>query len=44
MNNFTTNTYQMKREITNFSQKICKNSNKPETKFVFHLVLLNKTV
>ena len=34
MNNFTTNTYQIKREIVNFSKKICKNSNKPESKFV----------
>ena len=25
MNNFTTNTYEMKREIVNFSKKICKN-------------------
>ena len=30
----TTNTYQMKREIINFSKKICKNSNKPTSKFV----------
>ena len=34
MNNFTTNTYQMKREICNFSNKICKNSNKTQSKFV----------
>lgn len=34
MNNFTTNTYQMKREIVNFSKKICINSNQPEKKFV----------
>ena len=31
---FTTNTYQLKREIVNFSKKICKNSNKPTSKFV----------
>ncbi len=34
MDNFTTNTYQMKREIVNFSNKICNNSNNPEKKFV----------
>ncbi len=34
MNNFTMNTYEMKREIVNFSKKICKDTNKPETKFV----------
>ena len=34
MDNFTTNTYEMKREIRNFSQKICKNSSKPVNKFV----------
>ncbi len=26
MNNFTTNTYEMKRDIVKFSNKICKNS------------------
>ena len=50
MNNFTTNTYEMKRDIVKFSKKICKNSNKPESKLVtdmiyginifFYLVLL----
>lgn len=34
MYDFTTNTYQMKRDIINFSKKLCKNSNKPQTKFV----------
>lgn len=38
MNNFTTNTYQIKREIVNFSKKICKNSNKPESKFVTDMI------
>ena len=33
MNNFTTNTFQMKREIINFFKKILLS--KPETKFVF---------
>ena len=32
MNNYTTNTYEMKRDIVNFSKKICKNSRKPESK------------
>ena len=30
----TTNTYQLKREIVKFSKKICKDSNKPTSKFV----------
>ena len=38
MNNFTTNTYEMKREIVNFSKKICKNSDKPETKFITDMI------
>ena len=38
MNNFTTNTYEMKREICNFSQKICKNSNKVQSKFVNDMI------
>lgn len=38
MNNFTTNTYQIKREIVNFSKKICKNSNKVESKFVTDMI------
>lgn len=38
MNNFTTNTYQMKREIVNFSNKICKFSSNPETKFVTDMI------
>ena len=38
MNNFTTNTYQMKREIYNFSKKICKNINKIQTKFVTDMI------
>lgn len=33
MTNFTSNTYQMKREILNFSNKISKNLSKPEKKF-----------
>ena len=34
MNNFTTNTYEMKREIVNFSKKISEGVNKPTKKFV----------
>ena len=38
MNNFTTNTYQMKREIIKFSKKICEGSSKPENKFVTDMI------
>lgn len=38
MNNFTMNTYEMKREIVNFSKKICKDSDNPETKFVTDMI------
>lgn len=38
MNNFTTNTYEMKRDIVKFSNKLCKNSNKPETKFITDMI------
>lgn len=34
MNNFTTNTYEMKREILNFSKKISNNLNKSDKKFI----------
>lgn len=34
MNNFTTNTYEMKRDILNFSKKITDGLDKPTTKFV----------
>lgn len=34
MNYFTTNTYQMKRDIVNFSKKICTGASKPTFKFV----------
>ncbi len=37
MNNFTTNTYEMKREIVNFSKNIAKDVNKPTTKFVMDM-------
>ncbi|HAB67150.1 MAG TPA: transposase [Firmicutes bacterium] len=38
MSNFTTNTYEMKRDIVKFSNKLCKNSNKPETKFITDMI------
>lgn len=34
MNNFTTNTYEMKREILNFSKKMSKGLTKPKEKFI----------
>ena len=37
MNNFTTNTYEMKREIVNFAKKISEGVNKPTTKFVMDM-------
>lgn len=37
MNSFTTNTYEMKREIVNFSKKIAENLNNPTTKFVMDI-------
>lgn len=38
MANFTSNTYQMKRKILNFSNKISKNLPKPERKFTADMV------
>ena len=37
MNNFTTNTYEMKREILNFSEKIANGVNKPAKKFIMEM-------
>ena len=37
MNNFTTNVYEMKREIVNFSKKVAKGLNKPTAKFVMDM-------
>lgn len=34
MTNFTTNTYEMKRIIVNYSEKISKGLNKPKQKFI----------
>lgn len=37
MYNFTTNTYEMKREISNFSKKVSEGLNNPTTKFVMDM-------
>ena len=38
MDNFTTNTYQMKRDIYNFSKKISEGSSKPKSKFITDMI------
>ncbi len=38
MDNFTINNYEMKRDIINFSKKICKGASKPETKFTMDMI------
>lgn len=38
MDNFTTNTFEMKREIINFSKKISDGSDKPESKFIMDMI------
>ena len=39
MNNYTINTYEMKRDILNFSKKICENvSSKPQKKFTMDMI------
>ena len=38
MDNFTTNNFQMKREIINFSKKISNGCNKPESKFIMDMI------
>lgn len=38
MNNYTINTYEMKRDIVNFSKKICEGASKPETKFTTDMI------
>ena len=38
MSNFITNTYQMKRDILNFSKKICNDTNKAQFKFVNDMI------
>lgn len=38
MNNFTTKTYEMKRDILNFSKKITNGLDKPTTKFISEMI------
>lgn len=38
MNNFTTNTYEMKREILNFTKKMSINLDKPSSKFISDMI------
>ena len=38
MDNFTTNNYEMKRNIINFSKKISEGTSKPESKFVMDMI------
>lgn len=38
MDNFTINNYEMKRDIINFSKKICEGASKPETKFTMDMI------
>ncbi len=38
MDNFTINNYEMKRDIINFSKKISKNCDKPESKFIMDMI------
>ncbi len=38
MGNFTTNNYEMKRDIINSSKKISEGTSKPESKFVMDII------
>lgn len=38
MENFTTNTYEIKREIVNFIQKISNGLDKPSSKFISDMI------
>ena len=38
MDNFTINNYEMKRDIINFSKKICERASKPESKFTMDMI------
>lgn len=38
MDNFTINTFEMKRDIINFSKKISKECDKPESKFIMDMI------
>lgn len=38
MNNYTINTYEMKRDIVKYSKKICEGTSKPQTKFTMDMI------
>ncbi len=38
MDNFTTNNFEMKRDIVNFSKKISNGCDKPESKFIMDML------
>lgn len=38
MNNYTINTYEMKRDIVKYSKKICEGASKPQTKFIMDMI------
>lgn len=38
MDNYTTNTYEMKRDIVKYSKKICEGVSKPQTKFTMDMI------
>ena len=38
MNNYTINTYEMKRDIVKYSKNICEGISKPETKFTMDMI------
>lgn len=38
MDNYTINTYEMKRDIVKYSKKICEGASKPETKFTTDMI------
>lgn len=38
MDNYTINTYEMKRNIIKYYKNICKNISKPETKFTIDMI------
>ena len=38
MDNYTINTYEMKRDIIKFSKKICEGASKPESKFTMNMI------
>lgn len=38
MNNYTINTYEMKRDIVKYSKKICEGASKPQTKFTLDMI------